>query len=206
MSALIPAWHFLVRAFVRVATTLHLYRLKSIVYRLLFEREFRDVKLSLFHSFQDIAEVIRPDAWRADSWETLFDAVSYPGKAQRVFEGTLHPTKNFDCDEFAIWLTAVLERCKNAETIEGIKGVAMMSVIWATEGFGINGHNVCLFARQAGTEFGFYVMDYGMPTGPFLSAAEAARNVVHRYGRGTALPLVMCCHDYKLRPLRSEAL
>lgn len=202
MTAIIAIWHFLVRALVRIATTLHLYRLKSMLYRLIFERGFRDVKLSVWHSFDDIANFILPETWRADSWETLFDAVSYPGKAQLVFEGKLGPTKNFDCDEFAIWLTATLERCKNAGTLN-VSGVGMMSCIWAEDGFKIKGHNVCLFRMPTG----FYVMDYRMPLGPYETPAEAARDVVLGSSTGEfGVPLVMCVHDHLLRPLGSEAL
>lgn len=203
MEILRAVWHFIVIQFVRLATLTHLYQIKSYIYRAIFERDLRNVKLTTWSSLEDIALFIHPEAWRADGWKTLYDAVSYPGKAQLVFEGKLTPTADFDCDEFAIWLAASLELCKAADSIKGLQEIVMMSINWANEGFAIEGHNVCVFKMA---NDGFYVMDYGMPVGPFNSPTEAACDVVRRYSKGKGKPLVSSCHNSHLVPVSSSPL
>lgn len=195
-------WHALVVFYVRAFISLGLYRLKSNLYRALFERDFKDIKLQLFYDFHTLGKFIKPDAWRGDNLLSLFDAVGYPGKAQKVFEGKLHPAANFDCDEFAIWLTCTIQRCMVADTLP-VQGVGFMTVIYAKDGLKISGHNVCLFGRIVEGDLKYFVMDYDLPRGPYATPQEAAGAVAEVYG---AEPLCFGVSDYQLRPLMTGDL
>lgn len=201
-AQMISLWYAIVRVVIKLNFIFHVYRINSWVYRNIWERQCRNVPLRIWHKLSDLGHYIQRDAWRSDGFRGFFDAVSYPGKAELVFSGRLDPKEDFDCDDFAIFLAATLERCKNAGTIKGIVGVSMLSVNWG-EGWRINGHSVCLVS-MAGE--GFYYMDYGAPVGPFTTATDAAFHVVKSYGRGFAVPLFMYAHDANMRPLKSVGL
>lgn len=211
MKTIRKIWHFLVVFYTRLFMTIGLYGVKSRLYRAIFEREFKNDKLFLFYDFHTMGKFIKAEAWRGDNLLSLFDAVGYPGKAQRVFEGKLHPNANFDCDEFAIWLVCTIEKCKNAETIAGILGVGMMSVIYAfPEGLKISGHNVCLIKRRFLESYNsetfvekFFFMDYGTPIGPFNTPEDAAKAVAANYG---ANALIFSVHDSSLRHLETKII
>lgn len=225
MSRAKKIWWWLIWLGCKVALTLGYYRIKSALYRLLFERAYRNDHIRLFYDLDGVAHFIKPDAWRADSWTSGWDAVSYPGKAQRVFTGELDPKENFDCDDFAVWIVAALRLGASVGTMPAIKDICMMSCIWGEpNSFKVGGHNVCLFAvgvpktdtashghvtvdgRKQFLSPGFYTMDYGLPYGPYESPEAAARAVCLRMSAGGGVPLVMSCHDEDIRHLRTRSI
>ena len=161
------------------------YRLRNHLYRTIWERKFRNVQLSKFDSLEDVSAFIKPRLYRPDGWRSLWDAVGYPGKAQRVFEGEAIDAE-FDCDDFAIWITAVLTE---AQARLGISNVSYTSIFW-----GKSGHAVCTFMKDGK----WYFIDYGRPVGPFSTRADVAEHVAKAYGNG-AKPWFLARHDLSLR-------
>jgi len=173
---------------VQLAARLYLgwpYRLRNHLYRTIWERKFRNVQLSKFDSLEDVSAFIKPRLYRPDGWRSLWDAVGYPGKAQRVFEGEAIDAE-FDCDDFAIWITAVLTE---AQARLGISNVSYTSIFW-----GKSGHAVCTFMKDGAWHF----MDYGLPVGPFSTRSDIAEHVAKTYGKG-AKPWFLARHDLSLR-------
>lgn len=162
------------------------YKARSDIYRTIWEQQFKDVPLSRLNSLDEVAAMIRPGAYRPDSWRSLFDSVGYPGKAQLVFEGKLEPSEDFDCDDFAVWVTAVLTE---GQKRMGIFDVTQTSVFW-----GMSGHVVCSFVKEGA----WHYMDYGPSVGPFASLADLAAYVAKTSGKG-AKPLIAARHDTSLR-------
>jgi len=202
--------YWLVRFSVQAATYLHWYRVKSYVYRWLFERKYRDVPLLRFTNLNELVAFIRPGLWMPDGWRSGWDATGYPGKAQTLFEaaqevalGLRKPFSytDFDCDEFAIFIAAALAQHARENPRAEIYDASVMAVTWA-EGRTVEGHNVCLYRRPEG----FYWVDYSVPHGPFLSVETAARDVAAFHGGPGETPLVYCRHDVNLRPIDAVTL
>jgi len=71
-------------------------------YRVLFERKYKYVAMPQVKNLADVAGILRQVIWTQDSWNKLFDSISYPGK---VYE-----TKKDDCDGFAILAIELLKQ------------------------------------------------------------------------------------------------
>jgi len=74
----------------------------SKIHRFFFERKYKYVAMPQVKNLGDIASVLRQVTWTQDSWNKLFDSVSYPG---RVYQ-----TKKDDCDGFAILAIELLKQ------------------------------------------------------------------------------------------------
>lgn len=147
-------WLAVLRFVVPLIFRANLYKLKSNVYRAIFERRFRDLTLEPVQDFASLVKMLlaNHDKYEADGWRQLGDAVSYPQVAQEVFAGRYTPTQGFDCDDFAIYTTAVC-----AHQFPSLKP-RFLSIVWL-QGWGYQGHNVCLL-EQNGLPA---LMDYGAP-------------------------------------------
>lgn len=188
-------WYAIVRLFLSVYTG-RPYQWRNKLYRWVWEREFKAVPIPVFHSLEAIFGFIKPEKWVSDSWKSLGDGVSYPGKAQLVFDGKLTPTSDFDCDDFASWTTAALRN----STVQALD-ITHASVYWA-EGWKLSGHAVCLFLWANR----YWTMDYYKPRGPFMSRTEAARWVCHQYGGDSATPIAFALHGADLELVEFNSL
>lgn len=175
------------------------YKVWSGVYRFFWERQFRDVPLRVYSDLNDLAKLLTANdgKWRADNWKTFGDAVSYPGKAQEVFDGKFIPTEDFDCDDFAVYTNTVLVKSLAAGLKLPLSDPKFFTVTWMT-GWKPDGHNVCLICVPEG---GYAYMDYGKPLGHAATPEGVARNVVERYAKGSDL---ICCNisEYNLTPVK----
>lgn len=175
---------------------LGLYRLKSRLYRFLFERKYRDVPVRPVSTLIEIGRRLGPKWWRADNWRQLWDAVSYPGRVQAYIDEGVPPLSGFDCDEFAIYTAHVL----NVSRLRYVYSPRFVTVLWR-KGWLVEGHNVCAYSD--GEELGFY--DYGVWRVGHSDYAALARSVCAEFAPG-AEPMAFAVHDLELRPLVVERL
>lgn len=177
-------WLFLCRLWTFLYMRLGVYKFWSNVYRFFWEQPFRPIKLHVFPDLPALGKFLSASAtkWRADSWKQLWDAVSYPQTAQAIFEGTYNPKYGCDCDEFAIFITCVLEKMSAVGTLEYALGLPVaepkfFTVMWM-DGWTPTGHNVCLVRVPDGR---YAFMDYGMPSGHSTTIAGVAAAIVAAY-------------------------
>lgn len=192
-------WLFLARFWSWAYLRSGAYKVWSGVYRFFWERRFRDVPLRVYSDLADLGKILNKDSgkWRADSWKSFGDAVSRPGKAQEVFDGKFEATENFDCDDFAIYITNALTKSLAAGSTLPLAEPKFFTVMWMT-GWKPGGHNVCLIKDPAG---GYQYMDYGMPTGWGETVAEVARNVANRYATRESDLIGWAISEYDLTPV-----
>lgn len=185
------AFQFIAYWFLRLG----LYRLKSNVYRWLFERRFRAVPVSPVKSVDELLPRLPPSWWRADSFAQAWDAVSYPGRVQSFINRGFPPARGFDCDEFAIYSSAVI-----SQSWPGAP-VYFLTVLWL-EGWKIVGHNVCAYYTRAGYSF----VDYREIREGFLSLKGIAYDVAFEFGGPDCTPLAFAAHRLDLTPEVVERL
>lgn len=186
------------------------YKWKSAFYRRIFEAKYRDVPVATYLSLEQLATWIGLQKWRADSWEQLFDAVSYPGKVQAVGQDTEGAHYIGDCDEFAIYLTAALQKSLAQGVMPGtnIRAARFFTTTWVElDGWTPTGHNVCLLEYGPNPEGvpSYAYMDYGMPSAPFTSINDVATAIRERYAApGGSVPIVFAIQQLDLTPEHVE--
>lgn len=165
---------------------LRIYKYWSKLYRLIWERKYRNVALPVYHDIQQLVNFISTLTWVADGPKELFDAVSSPQKVEWI--GRLGDRKVGDCDEFAIYITNALSLNKEIGTLQPfagifpIKEVYFMTVPWAKGRDGkAGGHNVCLIEWALSVGTGFSYMDYGFPSLARSTIREVVRDVRVQY-------------------------
>lgn len=154
---------------------LSLYGLKSKLYRFFFEGRFREVLITGERSVEAIVKHVRREAWRADGWRSLYDAISYPGKAELVFRGHLKPSSDFDCDDFAVWAVAKLRASRGQ--IARLEDAHLLTVVWREPSGKTQGHNVAAFLASGA----WWAIDYDKHLGPYASVEQLAETITHRY-------------------------
>jgi len=163
------AWFFL---------SIGYYKYWSAIYRFFWERQFKNIPLKSISNLQAYYALLAANAkmWRADGFRELFDAVSYPAKAQEVFAGRFIPTEGFDCDDFAIHTVNLLKQSIDDGTlIREAKDPAdplFLSVCWM-QGWKLNGHNVVVVK----TEGQYACIDYGAPWA-FADTIEGVAHII----------------------------
>lgn len=200
------AWRWLCAVAVQLFIKLHLYKLKSQLYRALFERKYRDVKIGVVARLARIPPIIdHGKKWRADGWRELFDAVSSPQRCQQIFLGLAPvPRSGLDCDEHAIYVAAVLKESLEAGLCgeDGVANPRFFTVVWMDpKTWKPYGHNVCLLeVPQPGKYFPMHCyMDYGLPSQAVQSISDVAAQVVAHYAPGAEV-LVWAVQGVDLTP------
>lgn len=157
--------------------------------------------------FRDVAELseylsVNAHKWRADSWKQMWDAVSYPAKAQAVFDGTYDPPDGCDCDEFAIFICNSVERglATGAMKAGEVSNPKFVTIVWL-EGWRATGHNVCLVTLADGK---LAYLDYGLPIAPSATVSELTQKVVSRYASKDATPATLVCWAVQRSDLTPE--
>jgi len=174
------------------------YKSWSNIYRWLYERRFRDVKLSTFAALKLLPPFMRNGKlWVSDTWRQLWDAVSSPQYVQQVFANVEPvPVHGFDCDEHAVFLVAAIQKSIATGTMkEPIASVRFFTVTWF-EGLRICGHNSCLLEWSDRT---FSFMDYHSPSRRCASVQEVADLVRSSYSEA-AIPMTWCVQSLDLTP------
>jgi len=181
------------------------YQAKSWLYRYVFEWKYLKLPICTVPSIDLIPAIIDyGKQWRSDSWLQGFDAVSSPQYAQEVFLNRAPvPEHGLDCDEHAIFITALIENSLREGTCDdGYYSPKFFTVIWIDpETLSISGHNVCLLTVPQGPgKFDLYsYMDYGLPNTPVNSIHEVALQVIEERAKGS-LPLVWMVQNTALTP------
>lgn len=112
--------------------------------------------------------------WTADGVKQLWDAFS---TAAAVWWRFLRGMAVGDCDDFAVFICAVLLKSKKEGHCKDIVFVDIMTITWEK-----GGHNVALLTRDDGK---MGVMDYKKPDW-FNNAQEAKEFVLSKYAPGQA--------------------
>lgn len=171
----------------------HYYGWWSRLYRRIWEGAFDiDSKAHLdlvlhahtFETLHDVAMYLKEKAvlWRSDGWRQLFDAVSYPARADALFAGRIGDLHGLDCDEFAVWASFLVNMRRH---VWGVEGAWMLTVTWMGDTVGsLNGHNVCGIEWADGT---FSYMDYGSPSQRVASWEAVVEQVREKYAEGGRL-------------------
>jgi hypothetical protein len=184
---------------------LRIYKAKSWAYRWLFEGRYRDVKVFTYATLQLLAARLRPSWYRPDGWRQLFDAVSYPGRVEAIWESGVPPKDGLDCDEYAIYSVAAVEKSLASGLMrgEGITNPRLMTVMWlCADAWRPEGHNVCLMEVPQGEgRFSKWTyMDYGNPGPHYESYADVATAIVTWYAGGPAVLLGYAVQRLDLTP------
>lgn len=166
----------------RIAVMLHmrldLYRIKSTLYRHVWETQYRDYPVRTYRSFKELAVFLRTLTWVADSWKQMWDAISYPGKVEYV--GTVGDRKVGDCDEFAIYACTAVNQSVKSGKFDTLASARLLTITWL-EKYTPGGHNVCLLELPQELPSRRYAyMDYGMPV-YFSTVPAVVRGVLDRY-------------------------
>ena len=187
------------------------YKAWSRAYRAIWERKFKDVKLVTFSGLSQLGPYMKNGAlWVKDSWRELFDAVGSPERAQQIFSGAEPaPKEGLDCDEHAIFLTAVLQKSlATGVLVDKVKNPRFFTVMWF-EGWKATGHNVCLLELPPAaplTASGpprYCYMDYGEPSVACNSIQEVADLIRRSYSKATpenTYPMVWAVSALDLTP------
>jgi hypothetical protein len=178
MRMLLNIWTFICRLGMWLHMRLDLYRIKSNLYRAIFERQYRDYPLTTYSTFGELAAFLRTLIWTADSWTQLWDAISYAGKVEAI--GYRGDRRVGDCDEFAIYAAEAIRLSVQAGKFHVRAETKMLTVTWL-EGAVPGGHNVCFLELPDEPAHRRYAyMDYGMPI-YFASPVAVVRGVLQRY-------------------------
>lgn len=160
----------------------------SRLYRWLYERQYKDVKIASYDTLQDIARVMRRQSWVMDSWKELFNAVSSPQKVQALINANERGARIGDCDEFAIYIVSAVRRSMMQLRMPGVLSAQLLTVMW-NSGWVPNGHNVCLLQMLDNYRIRYAYMDYGLPSKMYDTVEEVAKAVREAYDKN-AIPLM----------------
>lgn len=173
---------------------LRIYSIWSWVYRWLFERQYRHIKLAQVQSLEEARLLLRNVQYVSDGWRELGDAAASPQKIQAIIDGKIpQQTHGTDCDDFSCWLAKAVDTAlvtlENPiqENEPGLWEAGVLTVTWMTPSGRFAGHNVCWLHYK--TEEGdFYrYMDYGHPSEASLTLKETAYKVIDMYAPGSHL-------------------
>lgn len=204
-------WLFLCRFWALSFLKLRVYKFWSNVYRWLWESQWSDLKVSTYVTLSLITERARAGWWRADSWKQLFDAVSSPQYVEAVWSGQAPvPTEGFDCDEFAIYLTAAIAKSlENGVMTDELQHPRFFTVLWMEkDGWTPRGHNVCLVSRLMPRPDGLGVVpthrqwafvDYSALSAWCDSIDDVAKQVRDAYAKEST-PIGYCVSALDLTP------
>lgn len=162
----------------------------SNLYRFLFEKRFKDIELPTVKSLNDLGWMLSVNAikWASDGVLELFDACSYPGKAWQVFLGFETPKHGFDCDDFASFSIAVINKSIEQGEKLNCTEANLLTVYWLN-GLMPNGHNVALITSldTSGDKVKqvYSYMDYNVPSEKVETIQEVADMVRASYGPGS---------------------
>jgi len=182
-----------------------IYRHWSRLYRWLFERQYKDQYLATYRTWKEIVTTLKKMTWKRDSWRQLFDAISYPGKVERILQWNLFKEVG-DCDEFAIWLVAIIKKAIYRCSLENYYGLRpldafFLTVTWMAKDGKLGGHNVCLIEwvdLDTHVDIDYSYMDYQYPSKSVGSINKVVEQVLEKYGGEGAVCLGWAVHDQNL--------
>jgi hypothetical protein len=183
---------------------LRLYYLWSKVYRFVWERQYqRTLEISVYDSYRALTRVTEKLTWTADGPKQLGDVISSPEWVEYCIRTG---TKNVgDCDEFAIYNVAALNRSLDTKAFTGddqLVEAFLMSVMWVDADGKYGGHNVALLVRDFEYHDMYSYIDYDNPGKDRMTVREVAQDIVDRYvPGGTLMMLAVADQDLRLAQL-----
>ena len=198
-------WQFVCAVVAWVAFNSRVLKLHSMLHRALYDRKYAGTAVATYKSVNELANWIAEQKWVADDWTALWDAWCTPNKVQAVGQ-TDGSHEIGDCDEFAIYIAAAVEKSLALSTLgdSGIDRARVLTVMW-TEGYKLGGHNVALFSYKQVTDGAtwYAYMDYGLPSVKRLTVQEVVQDVRDRYAKGSlGLGWAVSTFDLQLEQFR----
>lgn len=200
-NALVAVWRFLASVGIWIFLMGRMYQFKSWIHRRLFDRQYDNTPITVYPTVKALQEWVAKQEWVKDDIRSGWDAVCTPNKVQAVGQGGDHRVG--DCDEFAIYITAAIEKALATGTMTemNIANPRFFTVTWMERNGMPDGHNVCLVERPqpGGLPPKYSYMDYGMPSEPPLDTpAQVAVLIAQSYagwsgtGHGSQESGVLC--------------
>lgn len=181
---------------------LRIYPLASKLHRFLFDGAARGTPLPTFQDTQEIVPYLHGMVWRPDSWIDFGDSICTPEMVWwRYLNAADH--KIGDCDEYAVWLAATINKSIRAGVWEDrSRDPLILTNTWMEPGGHITGHNVCLLRRivEVGSTgvWNYGYMDYDAPIwcGSPEQVVEAIRK---RYAERGSVGIGWALHTWDLK-------
>ena len=190
------------------------------LYRLIWEARYSTTVLTSYRSIHELVDIMRTCHWTADGWRQLWDAWSYPGRVQSIISTKPEAERLIgDCDEFAIYLAAVLEQSSSLGGFENgrfclapylgglmVDRARVLTLIWINKDGKYGGHNVCLIDwydlnasrhNPRGADVYSY-MDYDYPNLGVVDLRGIIEQVMEKYACGGRV-LAWSIHDKDLK-------
>jgi hypothetical protein len=176
-------WFRICQAAIWLYFKLRIYRAWSSLYRFIYERKYKDVKLPEYKTLREIVAFTKTLTWTADTFRELFDATSTPEKVQYI--GTEGNKLVGDCDEFAIYNAVSINNAIERGEMKECASAKIMAVMWMDPFGKTNGHNVALIEMADHNAFTY--MDYNVPSIYSMNVLDVANAVIHQYSMGSRL-------------------
>lgn len=202
-------WLFVCRLFSFLYMRLSGYKYWSYLYRAVWERKFRDVKIRTFATIPLLVKFVGGGGhWRKDSWRALWDAVSSPQRVQQIFAGIEpQPTHDLDCDDYMSFTATAIEKSLAAGLMgeDHLKNVWCLTVMWM-EGWAATGHNVVLLEYYSPEEdcIVYSYMDYDGPSPKKKTKQEVVDMVRLKYGGKDMVGISWCRARPDLTPVEAH--
>ena len=172
----------------QVRTRSRYYQYWSHLYRRIFFSTSQQLPVRTFQRVSDLAKILFDyslGGWRADGPRELWDACSPPEYVEWVIQ---HGGPYLgDCDEFAIYAVATLNKSIRQRTISdvGLYLASFLTVVWIGADGAFEGHNVCLLTSKAPAgDLSYSYMDYGPPSTRRPHIVDVVRDVLALYAPG----------------------
>jgi len=104
-------WRAILKFGCACIAVLRVYYRWSGLYRILFERKYKNVRIPLRQYVSEITDFVAKRVWEKDGWRTGGDAISYPGKLQYAADNGLDGRiGSLDCDDMSIYCVASINK------------------------------------------------------------------------------------------------
>ena len=164
----------------------------SKIYRWLWQREYKDVKLDENLSPIQANEKVRKLTWRADGAWALGDACGSPHWVQyalnKVVAGLPQPEGYLDCDDFSSWCVNVVDRKHDPR---------IFTFSWVSKDGKLAGHAMCLVRQKDGRVY--HIGNWGL-YGPYLNLREACSVILTKKGSNEPIGWALFNKDLKKLP------
>jgi hypothetical protein len=161
----------------------------SKIYRWLWQREYKDVKLDENLSPVQANEKVRKLTWRADGAWALGDACGSPHWVQyalnKVVAGLPQPKGYLDCDDFSSWCVDVVDRKHDPR---------IFTFSWMSKDGKLAGHAMCLVRQKDGRVY--HIGNWGL-YGPYLNLREACSVILTKKGSNEPIGWSLLNKDLK---------
>jgi hypothetical protein len=161
----------------------------SKIYRWLWQREYKDIKLDENLSPVQANEKVRKLTWRADGAWALGDACGSPHWVQyalnKVVAGLPQPKGYLDCDDFSSWCVDVVDRKHDPR---------IFTFSWMSKDGKLAGHAMCLVRQKDGRVY--HIGNWGL-YGPYLNLREACSVILTKKGSNEPIGWSLLNKDLK---------